>query len=369
MTGIDRRTFLAGAVAAGASLGCDSGSRLRSGGDGFVCPPCGCAMDGQRFDAPGICPACSMTLAPADEAALGFEPAELPAGAGRFQVRGGSVRQDRRITVHYYRPEGFTPSSDILLVVPGSGRNGGAYRNAWLEPSIRSGTLVAALGYPESDYDFAAYQLGGVAAEVDWRNARIDRRERSTVVHLGDEDIEVRINQDASSWLFNDFDRIFEQVRAAAGSARHDYDLFGHSAGAQVLHRMVLFHGPSAARRIVAANAGFYTRPDPTEPFPLGLAGTGIADGALARAFGVELTLLLGELDNDDDAGGTLLHTPALDRRGLGRRDRGQAFFEAARRQAARIGAPFHWRLQRVPRVGHDHRAMSAAAARLLFQA
>lgn len=30
----------------------------------YVCPPCGCAADGDVFDAPGACPACGMPLIP-----------------------------------------------------------------------------------------------------------------------------------------------------------------------------------------------------------------------------------------------------------------------------------------------------------------
>ena len=30
----------------------------------YVCPPCGCAHDGQAFSEPGACPSCNMTLVP-----------------------------------------------------------------------------------------------------------------------------------------------------------------------------------------------------------------------------------------------------------------------------------------------------------------
>ena len=44
--------------------------------------------------------------------------------------------------------------------------------------------------------------------------------------------------------------------------------MFGHSAGAQILHRMVLFAPGSRADRIVAANSGFYTLADPDQALP-----------------------------------------------------------------------------------------------------
>jgi hypothetical protein len=64
MVPLARRTFLAAAV-----CGCfaASGAVAQPSPSGkYVCPPCGCDMDGKVFDAPGECPAqgCGMTLIP-----------------------------------------------------------------------------------------------------------------------------------------------------------------------------------------------------------------------------------------------------------------------------------------------------------------
>ncbi len=363
---MNRRSFIgSAAVALAAATWGAHGLHARR--PGFRCPPCGCAMDGELFDAPGRCPACGMTLQPAGEVQLGPSPAEIPMGAGRFTMAGRSGAPGSRITIHYFRPARFHERSPILLVVPGAGRNGGDYRNDWLETAERTGALIASLEYPEEMYDFAAYHLGGVASEVVQRNARVERRPGATVVRMDDDDLDVRVEPDRSRWLFPDLDRVFEQLKAATGSTEERYACFGHSAGGQILHRAALFHPTLKASHIVAGNAGFYTLPDPAEAYPLGLGGTGVTDEEVRRALGAPLTLLLGELDNGDDAGGTLLHTPAVDRQGLGRLDRGRTFFAAGQALAERIGAPFGWGLEVVPGVGHDHVGMAAAAARLLF--
>jgi pimeloyl-ACP methyl ester carboxylesterase len=362
---VDRRGFLVAVL--GAAAACGTGRGRDALAAGFRCPPCGCDMDGVVFDHPGPCPACGMSLEPREEAELGREPAAIPPGASRFSMPGGPGRRAQGITVHAYRPRGFTPDSELLLVVPGAGRDGAEYRNDWLEVSERTGTVVAALEYPEEGWDFAAYHLGGVAGRVEQRNARVERRARSTVIHLDDDDFTVTVDTDPRRWLFPDFDRAFELLRTATGARRERYLLFGHSAGGQILHRAALFRPELRTRRIVAANAGFYTLPDLARPFPLGLAGTGLGEDDLRRALEVDLTLLLGELDNDDDSGGTLLHTPAVDRQGVGRLDRGRTFHRAGRREAERLGTRFGWRLRTVPDVGHDHRRMAQAAAAMLF--
>jgi len=129
----------------------------------------------------------------------------------------------------------------------------------------------------------------------------------------------------------------------------------------------VLARPRSRARRVIAANAGFYTLPDLTTPLLFGLGGSGVDEAALAEAFGCRLILFLGENDNSDEAGGIHLHTPLADQQGLGRLSRGQHFFHFGQRQAAAMGVPFRWEMQVASGVGHDFRAMSEAAARLLF--
>ncbi|RVT93218.1 heavy metal-binding domain-containing protein [Sphingomonas crocodyli] len=330
-----------------------------------------CAMgapaEGKVFDAPGHCSACGMTLIP-QPASPPFEPATIGEGKGMFLAAGGKGREAKRIEVHYHRPARFGPDSPILIAIPGAGRNAADYRNAWHDVAERKGVLVAALGYPEASYDFAAYQMGGVIRNLRIANLRPGPDGRPpTVVYLKDEDIGFDPNPDPTQWIFPDFDRIFGLLRTATGSRQTGYDLFGHSAGGQILHRLALFRPQSAARRIVAANAGLYTIPDLALPQPIGLQGSGATPDMLKAGLAAPLTLLLGEADNDGESGGIQLHTPTIDRYGIDRLSRGRTFFAAGERQAKAMGVRLGWQLRTVPNVGHEYRGMSAAAAQLLY--
>lgn len=86
-----------------------------------------------------------------------------------------------------------------------------------------------------------------------------------------------------------------------------------------------------------------------------------------ARRLASRLTVLLGESDNDGEAGGIQLHTPIADSMGDNRLARGRYFFAAGKSQAAALNAPFNWTLTTVPGVGHEYRGMSRAAARVLY--
>lgn len=362
MTRLLRRTVLRYGLAGAVCACAGPGALTAQGGSGvYICPPCGCAMDEVEFAAPGVCPDCGMTLIPKVE--LPFEPDQLADGANAFVTRGGQGREHARIEVHYHKPTAFTPDSRILIVVPGAGRDSGEYRDAWVETAEREKVLIAALGYPAADYDFAAYHMGGVVKDLTFPAGAEDSR----IVRLRDEDITFTPNPNPAEWLFNDFDRIFALLKTASGSSRSGYDIFGHSAGGQILHRLALFHPQSRAERIIAANAGAYTLPDLDSPLLFGLRGSGVDEAALRRAFAQPLTLLLGENDNGDEAGGIHLHTPLADRQGYGRLARGQYFYRFAQQRAAAMGAPFAWTLQTVPNVGHDFRGMSQGAAQLLY--
>jgi len=300
-------------------------------------------------------------------------PARLSPGPGAFSVAGGPGRERRRIQVRYFMPRRFTPDSPVLLVLPGGSRNAEKHLEPWIRLAQRHNLLVAALGYPGDDYNFAAYQLGGVVRNLRIRNVEVwpDDTDDPT----GDQWLDGPVRGEAISyqvepretWLFHDFDRIFDKLVEASGSRRRRYDLYGHSAGAQVVHRAALFHPGSRADRIVAANAGLYTLPQLDTPLIFGLGHSGVTGDELRAALGARLTVMLGDRDRKAAFGRRPQRTIGADGQGLDRFQRGQTFFRAGREAARRLGAPFNWSLEVVPRVGHDHQRMAQAAARLLY--
>lgn len=82
---------------------------------GWVCPPCGCSIDGQVFDEPGTCSACNMAFIPeGDMPRVGivlFEGVELLDFAGPAEAFYGSLGMEV-ITV----AEGSDPMRSIGLV-------------------------------------------------------------------------------------------------------------------------------------------------------------------------------------------------------------------------------------------------------------
>ncbi len=236
-------------------------------------------------------------------------------------------RGGRSITVQLHRPASFTPESPILVVAHGRLRNGDEYRDYFVPESERRGFLVVAPQFDEAQYPHPhAYNYAGMI-DADGRALPRDR------------------------WLFPVLRAVFDDVRKGAGSRRDRFFMFGHSAGAQLVHRMATFGWIDSIDHAVAANAGAYTLPMHDQPFPWGV-GDMVTDDGLRRLFSRPFTIHLGDKDvdpNDEH----LPREPEAMRQGPYRFKRGMNYFETAKREAARLGVPLAWKLAPAPGVGH----------------
>jgi pimeloyl-ACP methyl ester carboxylesterase len=276
-------------------------------------------------------------------------------GSGSFRFAGGTGREEKTLTIFYHRPAAFTRRSQVLIVVPGAGRNAGDYRDAWVDASEEHGVLILSPSYSEEHYpEFWSYNLAGMITDV-----RINQGAAPTITF--------NLVSDPADWIFDDFDRIFREVKERLALEASTYDLFGHSAGGQVIHRLALFHTDSMADRMLAANSGWYTVPTFDDQFPYGLANGASTREQVTEAFAENLVVFLGELDDENETRGDLVRTPEVDVQGISRIERGNYFYNKAVETAEELGAEFNWKLEVVPNVGHDSRRMSEAAAEYLY--
>jgi hypothetical protein len=328
-------------------------------------------------------------------------------GSGSFVVDSGTYDQ-KKIRVYYHKPKNFHKDAPVLMVIPGSGRDGDEYRDAWVKASEKYGVLILSPKYSETFYPgYWSYNLAGMTDKATFNvSFTIDAHSKKwhlddamrklsskigvhkmvgrgpghmliyKIVALGKAGMissvdahamNVKFNPNSKEWIFSDFDRIFELVKKKLNLQAQTYDMFGHSAGGQILHRLVLFHPNSKADMILAANSGWYTVPTFRQNFPYGLNGTGISERQLKAAFDDNLVLFLGEDDDASATGGEHRQTSEAMRQGAGRFARGKHFFKKAKEESKVLGVDFKWKLVTVPGVGHNFRAMSEAAAKFLY--
>lgn len=279
--------------------------------------------------------ALTLAVAPADHAAA----QRLETGSGSFVFPFFTAGSSRDIRVWYHRPAAAGPDAPVVFVMHGTGRNGEGYRRAWI-PFADEGRYV--LLVPEfSRAQFASH----------YNLERLSLPDGTPVPR--------------AQWPYASIDRIFDAVRAASGLSAQSYDLYGHSAGAQFVHRLVLLVPDARYRVAVAANAGWYTLPDFATAYPYGLAGSGASPAQLSKALGRKLVVLLGDRDVDPHHP-DLRRTPGAMLQGRHRLERGQAFFARARQAAAETGAPFAWSVRIAPGVAHSNARMAPHAAELV---
>lgn len=293
-------------------------------------------------------------------------PIQLHEGSGVFNWTGGQGNEDKLVKIFYHKPKNFNSNSKILLVIPGSGRNGDSYRDSWVENSEKYNVLVVSPMYTEKDYDFGQYHFGGVIGELDVRNS-INYVDNSNQVLLDENTFKFKINSNSTNWLFNDFDRLFDDVKEATGSKQKQYDIFGHSAGGQILHRFAIFKPHSKADRILASNAGSYTLAHFNVAMPFGLMNSSVGRQGLKKSYKTKLVLFLGELDNEHEQGGLLLRSKTVDKQGTNRLARGKHFYNTAFENARKMNSKFNWKLKIIKNIGHNYRKMGNAAAHYLY--
>ncbi len=259
-----------------------------------------------------------------------------PAVAAKIQIKFESWAGPP-VRVFATRPVNLAPDRPVVFVMHGVGRNAGEYRDQWHELANEFDFLLVVpefsqRWFPGSD----KYNLGNVFDDHGAVN-------------------------NVAAWSYSAIEPIFDEVRKRFSMSTEHYSLYGHSAGAQFVHRFI-FHVPDArVSQIVSANAGWYMMPDYEQAYPYGLSGSAVSREKLRAALQLPVTILLGEQDNDPQHT-NLRRTPEAMAQGDFRLARGHSFFDAARVYSQQLSVPFNWRLVTVPEADHDNRLMAPAA-------
>lgn len=254
-----------------------------------------------------------------------------------------TANPDRPITLHTYRPESYRIGNPVVLVQHGMQRNGDEYRDFWIPAADKHGLLIVAPTFSNEAYPKAESYNNGLIRKED---GSIAPRER---------------------WVYGGITRIWALLRDSGVTNRAKAHLFGHSAGGQFVHRLLSVERHDAYEAAMAGNPGWYSLPTLDLPFPEGLGDLGLTEDHLRRLLAFPLTILAGEQDKKTDDPNLPKNEEAL-RQGPHRFARAHNYFAFGKAAAERLGASFAWRLQPVPLIGHDGRAMSAIAASLWFE-
>jgi hypothetical protein len=161
-------------------------------------------------------------------------------------------------------------------------------------------------------------------------------------------------------------------VKEVLQSKQSGYFIFGHSAGAQFVHRLLTFVRCPRVLKAVAANAGWYTLPTVDKkwpPFPYSLRGAAREFQDPQQVLAAPLTVLLGTRDTrSKEEDSNLRASEGAMAQGTHRLQRGMTYYEVGQQVALSGKWPFAWKLQRVPGAGHEVAEVIAPAGQLLFE-
>lgn len=234
----------------------------------------------------------------------------LPSGKLVFATAPGKPLRE----YYYYIPASAGPRSEMLVLVHGITRNAAEYISRFRDPADAHGLiLVAPL--------FTKRRFGQYQQVVAGRR---------------------RIRADLA--LFD----ILDEIGRMTGADTSRVHLFGYSGGAQFVHRFAMFH-PARCASISVAAAGWYTMPDDSLDYPLGMAGMGFDK----RAFlAIDRLVLVGEEDRARDE--SLRTSAELDAlQGRTRVARAYAWADAMAAEAERLGGGGRAFFEIIPGAGH----------------
>jgi hypothetical protein len=265
----------------------------------------------------------------------------IPVGSGRYTFA-DFPSQDWEVPVWTYRPAHAGTDAPIVFVCHGLNRDAESYRNSWILHAERLGFLLVVAEFTTQSFPGSrSYNQGNLFATNGSANPQ-------------------------EQWSFNVIERIFDDVVAKTSSTRQSYHLYGHSAGAQFVHRMVMLMPYIRVERAVSANAGWYTIPDPNINYPYGLGNSPYHAALVNERLRQNHLVLLGTADNNPDDP-SLNRSPETDVQGIHRFERGNFFFDAATAYASANGVEFGWSLGYAHGVGHSNSAMAPYAANWLI--
>ncbi len=285
----------------------------------------------------------------------------LNVGTGKFRWDDNTGRSDlsKPLDVYYYRPDEVTADTPVWMIMHGTGRNADDYSEYFVDAAREQGALVIAPEFSKNKWPGSTgYNLGNISAS------------NSDLTPVPEQD-----------WSFSKIEPLFDYVVDVVEPTieADKYYMFGHSAGAQFVHRFLAWKPDARVKLAVAANAGWYTVPqsdgvgyqydwpystsnapdydastDAYDPFPT---------ENLDNFLGSDLVVLLGEKDTRRTS--NLRQTREADDQGRNRFERGQYFYSQGQDEAQARGVDFGWELQTVPGVGHDGEEMAIPAAEL----
>jgi len=245
------------------------------------------------------------------------------------------------IRVFYFIPSSRPDTLPVFILMHGAKRSPSSYLDGFIAAATVFGFVVVAPEFTTEDYPGSEYYNSGNVVNKQTKKFN-----------------------DPKDWTFSLIEPLFDFVKKETLSTSAGYYLYGHSAGAQFVHRFLTFLPQNRVLEAAVANAGWYTMPAFEAAFPFGLKGSFVTDDMLKKTFAKKVHIMVGEADTDTSSE-DFNKTPSAMLQGKNRFERGISYYAAAKKKATELKTLFNWTEIHVPNIGHDNKGMSKFAAAL----
>ena len=245
------------------------------------------------------------------------------------------------LDVFYHLPKTIDNDTKVLFVVHGNTRNADDYLNTWIRLTKDKNIAIFAPHFKRSSFiSFNTLQMSTSSG---------------------------KIRTDTDLYLHNSIDTLFKYIKTKFKLNDKLYDIYGHSAGAQFVHRYLLMSDNPSVNKAVAANAGWYTFLNGAD-FPYGVKNPPISltDSNVKKFLSTNLYILIGT--NDIDVDSSINKSKGAQKQGINRLQRAKNFFTYTESIVEQNNLEFKWKYQAVPGAPHSNKVMSKAAVLVLFE-
>ncbi len=242
------------------------------------------------------------------------------------------------IEVFYSRPNEVNENTEILFIIHGGSRDAEKYLKDWLPHAEDKNLIVISPLFTKEAFPFY-----GTLMMSDYDGKQI---------------------KDQSLYLDSIIGEIFDVFHAKFQLTGNTYRIYGHSGGAQFVHRYLLLSNDLRIDKAVMTNADFYTFLNNRYKYPFGLKGVNVDKERIEWFLRLKGGIFLAELDTER----SFRKSRLARKQGKHRLSRGVNYFSSLVDFAELNQIPFRWRFEIVPDVSHDNIDMTKASANFILE-
>jgi len=244
------------------------------------------------------------------------------------------------INIFYKLPKEINNKTEILFIIHGNSRNADGYIEVWTKLAKNKNVILIAPEFIKSKFpNYNTLQMSSSGG---------------------------KIKSDLKLYLNGSIDLLFKFYKNKFNVKTDQYMIYGHSGGAQFVHRYLLMSDGPKIKKGVAANAGWYTFLGGWK-FPYGIKEppSKLASENLRRFLKMKLSILIGSKDTEITS--SVNQSKGANKQGANRFQRANNFFRSASNVAKKHNLEFNWDYKVIKGVGHSNSKMSLAASNILL--